>query len=99
MDTNCLVLTTPDELRDLIRKEVSVLVPEPEERVTTSDFDWMSNRDFLTDTGLSKTTAQRYRASGLLPYTKLGSNVFYRKADVEALLEKNLRLPSEEVSK
>ena len=39
--------------------------------------------------GLSKPTLARYRAAGTLPYSKVGSSVYYRLEDVEALLARH----------
>ena len=64
-----------------------------------SSWPWISNREYLRVTESSKTTAQRQRDSGVLPYSKIGGKVFYRRSDVEALLEKNLRKPAGEVVK
>ena len=55
-------------------------------------FNWVSNQQALEILGLSKPTLQRYRASGLLPFSKLGGNVYYRRSDIDAVLEENLRV-------
>ena len=51
---------------------------------------WLTNKEAQDYLGLSKPTLARYRASGALPYSKVGSSVYYRLVDVEALLERNL---------
>ena len=40
----------------------------------------------MTELELSRPTLARYRADGTLPYAKLGQSVYYRLADIEALL-------------
>ena len=50
---------------------------------------WLTNAETMTYLGLSRPTLARYRKDGRLPYSKVGSSVFYRLADVEALLEAN----------
>ncbi len=52
------------------------------------DKDWLTNAEACRYLGLSKPTLARYRASGKLPYSKVGSNVYYRRGDVEALIER-----------
>lgn len=47
--------------------------PDPEE--------YLSQRQFLEEYDISKTTAQRWRAAGL-PYVKVGTVLFYRRQDV-----------------
>lgn len=47
---------------------------------------WLTNAEAMVYLGLSRPTLARYRAAGSLPFSKVGSNVFYRLEDVEALL-------------
>ena len=51
---------------------------------------WLTNREAMAYLGLSKTTLQRYRTSGSLPYAKIGGNIFYRYEDLAAVLEAHL---------
>lgn len=48
---------------------------------------WLTNPEAMQYLGLSRPTLARYRASGKLPYSKVGSSIYYRLSDVEALLE------------
>lgn len=92
MTRDSLVLSTPDELRHLIRSEISVLSdvknnPDPEVA-----FDWISNQEAMIMLGRSKTTLQRWRTDAILPYSIIGGgSIYYRRADIESLLERNLR--------
>lgn len=52
--------------------------------------DWLTNREAQAYLGLSKATLARYRADGTLPYSRVNAAVFYRLADIEALLERGL---------
>lgn len=54
---------------------------------------WLTNSEAQEYLGLSRATLARYRSEGLLPYSKVGRNLFYRLSDVEALLEANRRYP------
>lgn len=55
---------------------------------------WLTNREAMAYLGLSKATLARYRADGTLGYSRLGSSVYYRRADVEAVLERSaVRVP------
>ena len=51
---------------------------------------WITNKEAMDYLGLSRPTLARYRAAGKLPYSKVGSSVYYRLQDVEALLESNI---------
>ncbi|MGB3542591.1 helix-turn-helix domain-containing protein [Rubrivirga sp.] len=50
---------------------------------------FLTNREAQEYLGLSKATLARYRADGTLPYSKVGQSVFYRLADIEAVLERH----------
>ncbi len=52
--------------------------------------EWLTNREAMDFLGLSKTSLQRYRSSGRLPFSKMGGNIYYRYADLVAVLEENL---------
>ena len=48
--------------------------------------DWLTSKEAQSYLQLSKATLARYRAEGTLPFSRLGANVYYRRADVEAVL-------------
>ena len=53
--------------------------------------EWLTNREAMAFLGLSKTSLQRYRSSGRLPFSKIEGSIFYRYADLVAVLEENLQ--------
>lgn len=53
------------------------------------DKGFLTNKEAQTYLGLSKATLARYRADGMLPYSRVGSNVYYALSDIEALLNRN----------
>lgn len=60
------------------------------ERQAAPGFGWITNEKAMELLGLSRPTLARYRASGKLPYSRVGSSVYYRLEDVEALLESGM---------
>ena len=54
---------------------------------------WLSNSEAMEYLGLSRSTMQRYRDAEMLPFARLGSNIYYRRQDIEDLLESRLRNP------
>lgn len=62
------------------------------------DWDWVTNKECTRLTGFSKSTLQRYRESGLLPFSKVGGNIFYPRSEIEALLQRNMRPVPEQVA-
>ena len=85
-----VIVASSSELSRLIQESVSRGLAEviPEEK---SAGDWLSNKEAQQYLGLSRPTLQRYRSSGKLPFSKVGGNIYYRRADIEKLLEENVR--------
>lgn len=50
---------------------------------------WLSNAEAQRYLGMSAGFFKHLRENGTLPYYKLGQSVFYRKADIDRLLERN----------
>ncbi|MEO1075540.1 MAG: helix-turn-helix domain-containing protein [Bacteroidota bacterium] len=77
-------------LRPLVEEAVANALPD----IPSSGAEpkaWLTNREAMEYLGLSKATLARYRKDGTLPHSKVGANVFYRFADVDALLKASLR--------
>jgi hypothetical protein len=88
-----VILTSKPDLKRLIRKSVRAAVVEVLEKKETKQAEpkeWLTNKEAQDFLGLSRATLQRYRDRGTLPYSKVGGNIYYRYADVVALLEENL---------
>lgn len=88
-----LIITSRADLRDLIGDSVtdainSINTDRPRDDKSVKD--WLTNREAQAFFDLSKSTLQRYRNSGKLPFSKVGGRVYYRRADMVRLLEKNL---------
>jgi excisionase family DNA binding protein len=61
------------------------------EKTTQSEKPWLTNAEAMAYLGLSRPTLSRYRATGRLRYSKIGKNIYYRRSDIEAILESSLR--------
>lgn len=87
-----LVLTPESRLRELIAETVAELRPAltPAEEAGLDPKEWLTQKECLDYVGASKATLARWRADGLLAYSKVGGLLFYRRSDVDALLESNL---------
>lgn len=77
-----LIIITKPELTGLIEESVRNAVLD-----NSADKDWLSNKEAQEYLGLSRPTLQRYRSSGKLPFSKVGNKIYYRRSDIEALLE------------
>ena len=49
--------------------------------------DWLHNGDVCQLLGISKRTLQHYRDTGMLPFTQIGHKCYYKREDVERLLQ------------
>lgn len=49
---------------------------------------WLSNHDAQVYLGVGVDFFKRLRANGKIPFYKVGGTVFYRKNDIDRLLEK-----------
>ena len=89
-----VVVATEGQLREFIDQSVRKAVADAFE-TRTADLEmrreWLSNREVMAEFGWSRSTLARMRKSGKLPYSKGGSLIHYRRADVEAMLEAGMR--------
>lgn len=51
--------------------------------------DWIDNQDVMSRLHISIRTLQKLRSNGILPYTKVNGKIYYRRQDVEELLNRN----------
>lgn len=85
---NRLTATVEAAVEKAVRKVLSAR-DATQTSATPRGPDWLTNKAVQDFLGLSKATIARYRADGTLPYSRLGSSVYVRRADVEALLERH----------
>ena len=93
-----LVVTPKPELEQLLTATVERLLDEKLARIRFENVpkEWLTNGEAMDFLHLSRATLQRYRNDGRLPYSKIGSNIFYRYEDVVAFLEKGTTSNTEE---
>lgn len=100
MNAHVLVLNE-EEFRRTLREEFQAMTAsQPDNRTADahrnklpgSEKEWLTNKEACKYLGLSRMTLQRYRDNGVLEFSKVGSNIYYRRADILALLEKNAQL-------
>ena len=93
MDEEPIIVTASASLQRIVEASVEAAVTKILSRINpdvSRPKEWLTNREAMDFLGLSKPTLQRYRASGRLPYAKIGGNIFYRYSDLVAVLEENL---------
>jgi len=83
---NLLVVTSEEELQRLLDEAVAATLPEhftgaslpgkePPKEV-------LSNREAMEFLDVSKSTLQRWRDDGTLPYSKVGASIYYEREDL-----------------
>ena len=50
---------------------------------------WLDNSDVMRALNISQRTLQTLRTNGTLPYSQIGGKLYYKRADIEALLDRN----------
>ena len=80
-------ITSPEEITDA--EEVAV-----EHLASKLVKPWLNQRECEKYCGVSKATLARWRASGLLAYSKIGQLLFYRREDVDTLLASQNQRPA-----
>lgn len=84
-------------LRDVIREENNLAFSklfQPTIR-DKPDKEWLTNSEAMTYLGMSRSSLQRLRAEGTLPFSKLGAGTIrYRKSDIDRFLESGFRVSS-----
>ena len=61
--------------------------------------DWLHNGDVCRLLNISKRTLQHYRDMGVLPFSQIGHKCYYRREDVERLLQTKSEKPKTDKSK
>ncbi len=79
-------------LQDILKK-LTVIEQRSETSGELPEHTWLDNQEFCQLLKISKRTAQNYRDQGLVAFSQIGSKVYYKLADVHALLESNRVAP------
>ncbi len=88
-----IIVTSTQELQRIVDTSVEAATMKVLSRIqstTAAPKAWFTNKEAMDFLGLSKATLQRYRASGRLPYSKVGGNIYDRYNDLIAILETHL---------
>jgi len=52
---------------------------------------WLDNQEMMQLLKISRRTLQAYRDEKVIPFSKVGSKIYYKAADVEKFLKSNYR--------
>lgn len=84
-DTNKAILHLEEEIRE-IRHQIELLKSRPD---VLFKEEWMDGQDVQLALNISAGTLRYLRRVGKLPYARIKMKLYYKVADVKALLEEN----------
>ena len=74
-----------------LSKELSILKTQLTKQSKTDNFkeEWLNTKEAGYELGMSESTLRRLRQCGALPFSRVHGKIFYKRADVQQMLEKN----------
>ncbi|WP_417861424.1 helix-turn-helix domain-containing protein [Winogradskyella sediminis] len=82
------VILTSEQYNELVSR-LDKLNSTIESNQKTSKEIFLDNQEFIQLMHISKRTAQTWRDEGKISFSQIGSKIYYKMKDVEALLDKN----------
>ena len=83
-----IVVTNPDTLQQLIREAVQQAVSGLAVKDGSSNKkEIFTNRQAMDYLNVSRSTLQRWRGDGLLPFRQVSGKILYKREDLERLLK------------
>lgn len=89
-------IITPDDLEQFkweLLADIKTLLDKKQDKVQApiKQVEWIKSHQVQRLLGISPGTLQNLRINGTIPYSKIGGVLFYKKVDIEFLLENNMR--------
>ena len=81
------VITIESEAFKKIMERLDRLEESLQNASQPSEKKWLNNKEFCEYLGISKRTAQNYRDTGIIPFSQIGSKIYYRLNDLITRLE------------
>lgn len=72
-----------------LRKAYPDLVIDDDNSEESGLNDWIDNQDVMLALHVSLRTLQTLRSNGTLPYSRINNKIYYRRRDVERILNEN----------
>ena len=73
----------------LTERHNEILDRQQESASRTPLAQWLDTSDVMRALNISQRTLQTLRSNGTLPYSQIGGKLYYRRADIETLLDRN----------
>lgn len=84
-----MILLSKDQYEFIISKLNSIESNFLNTNVKENKDELLDNSDLLKFLKITSRTAQNYRDKGLIPFSKIGSKIFYKKSDVIEFIDKH----------
>ncbi|CAG5086002.1 helix-turn-helix domain-containing protein [Parvicella tangerina] len=88
-------IITPDDLEqfkyDLLEDIKQLLDKKQDKTLAVKESEWIKSHQVQRLLGISPGTLQNLRLNGTIPYSKVGGVLFYKKTDIQHILEQNMR--------
>ena len=95
-------IITPDDLEQFkwdLLSDIKALLDKKQDKVPpVEQVEWIKSHQVQRLLGISPGTLQNLRVNGTIPYSKVGGVLFYKKADIQHILESNMRNSENSIS-
>jgi len=89
---NELIVTRSDELRRIISDEVNRVLTNVQPKTSPTQRDVFTNKQAMELLHVSRSTLQRWRNEGKLPYRQVSGKILYKRSDIDQLLEGSAKI-------
>jgi len=64
----------------------------PKKKIVIKEIEkiWLSQKEAAEYLGMGQTYVVSLRKNGIIPYSRIGNSVFFKKTDIDAVLESNM---------
>jgi hypothetical protein len=92
-----MIISDADQIERLISEAVTDAILKINwPKVEANHSPWLTNSEAREYLDVSVATLARLRANETLPYSKNGKSIYYRRADIEKMLQDNMKCHGEE---
>jgi len=85
-----VVLLSSQQYQDIL-KRLDKIQQEVSNKQRSPEDTFIDNQEFIQVMNVSKRTAQSWRDEGIISFSQIGSKIYYRMSDVQALLDKHYK--------
>lgn len=82
------IIVLPEELQEVVDRldKIEKILKTKQEKIEDP---FLDSQEFLQLMNISKRTAQTWRDDGVIPFSQIGSKIYYKMSDVKELLDKH----------